>query len=265
MESIWSDLQRRSSGETIKKEDIGKIIEIDGVKYTLSKEFWALGDEYEEENSDKWRCFAFNKPKSGTLVEGNGEDTGVFGEDKWDIGEDSGPGHTYDVYVLRDYIDKDRDDYIDELIKNGTFEQVDSEFAEIQDILVNYTKKIFEDNHMSEFAHYTIYEMLGENWDFYGAIRFVDAKYIHCGKKPYRLPCDTEVKYDKLEDYHIILYPLIDNWADKLELEIITIYNNLGWTQIEEFSVDPFDSPCETGALCFAKLNNIQSKGGWKD
>ena len=100
-ESIWSDIQDRSSGDTIREEEVGKYITIDGVKWVLSKDFWDLGDEYNDENSDEWRCFAFNKPKDGTkIIRGNGEDTGVFGYDKWDIGEDE-----YDVYVLKGYID----------------------------------------------------------------------------------------------------------------------------------------------------------------
>ena len=93
-ESIWSDMQDRSAGEIVRKEDEGKYITIDGIKWVLSKDFWDLGDEYNDENSDEWRCFAFNKPKDGTnIVKGNGEDTGVFGYDRWDIGEDE-----YDIF-----------------------------------------------------------------------------------------------------------------------------------------------------------------------
>ena len=249
-ESIWTDMQKRSSGDDVRQEDKGISLVIDGVKYQLLKNFWELGDVYEEENSDSWRCFAFNKPENGTTISGDGDDTGVFGSDKWDIGDDK-----YDVYVLREYIDMDRDDYIDKMIKNGNFEQMYSTELEIQDILVKYTKKIFEDNHMSDFAKYTIYEVIGQDWDFGGAIFFADGKLLF-GKGKKELPCDVDFEHGEVEDVHQIDFPMLDNWYEDLKKELIDAYKKLGWVHLENHELDAFNSPSDTDSLAFAKFKD---------
>ena len=252
-ESVWADIHKRSNGSTVRQESIGKVIVIDGVKYTLLNDFWGLGDVYEEENSDHWRCFAFNKPENGTIISGDGDDTGVFGCDKWDIGEDE-----YDVYVLRNYIDKDRDDYINEMIKDGNFENMDSSELKIQGILVKYTKKIFEDNHMSDFAKYTIYEMVGQDWDFFGAIHYEeDGTYYDEYGNPTIPPCELEdVDYDTVQDIHIITYPMLDNWYENLRKELIDTYTKLGWTHLKKYELDYDNNPSNTEGVAFVKFKD---------
>ncbi len=253
-ESIWGDIRRRGLGDDVKQEDKGITLVIDGVKYQLMKDFWGLGDVYEEENSDPWRCFAFNRPKNNpTIIWGDTEIAGVFGCDKWDIGEDE-----YDVYVLRDYIDKDRDDYIDELIKNGRFEQMYSSELEIQDILVKYTKKIFEDNHMSEFAKYTIYDLIGTDYDVGGAILYEDdGTWYDDDGNPTIPPCELEdVDYDTVQDIHIITYPMLDNWYEDLRKELIDTYTKLGWVHLKEFELDYENNPSGTEGVAFIKFKD---------
>lgn len=253
-ESTWGDMIKRAEGDEIRKEDKGITLVIDGVKYTLMKDFWGLGDKYEEENSDPWRCFAFNKPYDRpTVIWGDTEIAGVFGCDKWDIGEDE-----YDVYVLRDYIDIDRDDYIDSLIKNGQFDQMYGEFSEIQDILVKYTKKIFEDNHMSDFAYYTIYEIIGQDWDFGGAIHFEeDGTWYDDDGNPSIPPCELDnVDYDTVQDIHIITYPMLDNWYEELRQELIDAYTKLGWTHLKEYELDYDNNPGNSEGVAFVKFKD---------
>ena len=43
-ESIWSDIQDRSAGDSIRKEDIALKLVIDGVDYTFSRDFMGMGD-----------------------------------------------------------------------------------------------------------------------------------------------------------------------------------------------------------------------------
>lgn len=253
-ESVWADIHKRSNGSSVRQENIGKVIVIDDVKYTLLNDFWGLGDVYEEENSDHWRCFAFNRPEnSPTIIWGDTEIAGVFGCDKWDIGDDE-----YDVYVLRDYIDTDRDDYINEMIKNGHFENMDSSVLEIQDILVKYTKKIFEDNHMSDFAKYTIYEMIGQDWDFGGAIHYEeDGTYYDENGNPTIPPCELEdVDYNTVQNIHIITYPMLDNWYEDLRKELIDTYTKLGWTHLKKYELDYDYNPSNTEGVAFVKFKD---------
>ncbi len=253
-ESVWNDIRKRGLGDEVKQEDKGITLVIDGVKYTLMKDFWGLGDVYEEENSDPWRCFAFNRPEnSPTVIWGDTEIAGVFGCDKWDIGEDE-----YDVYVLRDYIDKDRDDYIDELIKNGRFKQMYSSELEIQDILVKYTKKIFEDNHMSDFAKFTIYDLIGTDYDFGGAILYEDdGTWYDDDGNPTIPPCELEdVDYDTVKDIHIITYPMLDNWYEDLKKELIDTYTKLGWVHLKEFELDYENNPSGAEGVAFIKFKD---------
>lgn len=253
-ESVWGDIRKRGNGNDVKQEDKGIDIVIDGVKYHLMKDFWGLGDVYEEENSDPWRCFAFNKPENNpTVIWGDTEIAGAFGCDKWDIGEDE-----YDVYVLREYIDKDRDDYIDELIDNGKFEQMYSTELEIQDILVKYTKKIFEDNHMSDFAKYTIYELIGTDYDFGGAIYYEeDGTWYDEDGNPTIPPCELEdVDYNTVQDIHIISYPMLDNWYEDLSKELIDAYTRLGWVHLKKFELDYENNPSGMDAVAFIKFKD---------
>ena len=249
-ESIWSDIQDRSSGETIRKEDKGKNITIDGIKWELSKEFWELGNEFNDENSDEWRCFAFNKPKDGTkVIRENGEDVGTFGYDKWDIGEDE-----YDVYVIDDFINYTTADKFIEHIVNDchSFNNLEKE---IYDILVKYLRKVFEDNHMSEFAYYIIYEHWGSNRD--GGCETPIETYVDYNSK--ELPVeevDFEYNNEDIESIHYIDYAMLDNWYEDLRSELISTYQKLGYVWLENYELDPFESPGNTEGLCFVKFKS---------
>ena len=242
-ESIWSDIQDRSSGDTIREEEVGKYITIDGVKWVLSKDFWDLGDEYNDENSDEWRCFAFNKPKDGTkIIRGNGEDTGVFGYDKWDIGEDE-----YDVYVLKGYIDYSKE----ELVENA----MDSYYLDnsdyiVQGILKKYVTDVFE-NYMSDYAKFWIYELMNTDVDKNMVIAY-------CEGTDYSEIDAIADEFDNIYDARMFLYPEIEGWYEGLEKELTEAYEKAGWVKSKSYEPDWNNSDIPGGVmgLCFVKLTD---------
>ena len=242
-ESIWSDIQDRSAGDTIREEEVGKYITIDGVKWVLSKDFWDLGDEYNDENSDEWRCFAFNKPKDGTkIIRGNGEDTGVFGYDKWDIGEDE-----YDVYVLKGYIDYSKE----ELVENA----MDSYYLDnsdyiVQGILKKYVTDVFE-NHMSDYAKFWIYELMNTDVDKNMVIAY-------CEGTDYSEIDAIADEFDNIYDARMFLYPAIEGWYEGLEKELTEAYEKAGWVKSKSYEPDWNNSDIPGGVmgLCFVKLTD---------
>ena len=250
-ESIWSDMQDRSTGDVVRKEEEGKYITIDGVKWVLSKDFWDLGDEYNDENSDEWRCFAFNKPKDGTnIVRGNGEDTGVFGYDRWDIGEDE-----YDVYVIDDFINyTTADKFINHIVKDcHSFDDVEKE---IYDILVKYLRKVFDDKHMSEFAYYIIYEHWGSDRD--SGCETPISTYVNYSTELPVEEVDFEYNKEDIESIHYLDYVMLDNWYEDLRSELISTYQELGYIWLKDYELDPFNSPGNTEGLCFVKIKNVR-------
>ena len=242
-ESIWSDMQDRSAGDAVRKEDEGKYITIDGIKWVLSKDFWDLGDEYNDENSDEWRCFAFNKPKDGTnIVRGNGEDTGVFGYDRWDIGEDE-----YDIYVLKDYIDYSKE----ELVENA----MDSYYLDnsdyiVQGILRKYVTDVFE-NHMSDYAKFWIYELMNSDVDKNMVIAY-------CEGTDYSEINAIKDEFDNIYDARMFLYPAIEGWYEGLEKELTEAYEKAGWVKSKSYEPDWNNSDIPGGVLglCFVKLTD---------
>ena len=242
-ESIWSDMQDRSTGNIVRKEEVGKYITIDGVKWVLSKDFWDLGDEYNDENSDEWRCFAFNKPKDGTkIIRGNGEDTGVFGYDKWDIGEDE-----YDVYVLKGYIDYSKE----ELVENA----MDSYYLDnsdyiVQGILKKYVTDVFE-NYMSDYAKFWIYELMNTDVDKNMVIAY-------CEGTDYSEIDAIADEFDNIYDARMFLYPEIEGWYEGLEKELTEAYEKAGWVKSKSYEPDWNNSDIPGGVmgLCFVKLTD---------
>ena len=242
-ESIWSDIQDRSMGKTVREEDIALTLVIDGEKYTFLTYFWDLGDEYNDENSDKWRCFAFNKPKDGTkTIRGNGEDTGVFGYDKWDIGEDE-----YDIYVLKDYIDYSKE----ELVENA----MDSYYLEnsdyiVQGILRKYVTDVFE-NHMSDYAKFWIYELMNSDVDKNMVIAY-------CEGTDYSEINAIKDEFDNIYDARMFLYPAIEGWYEGLEKELTEAYEKAGWVKSKSYEPDWNNSDIPGGVmgLCFVKLTD---------
>ena len=243
-ESIWSDIQDRNSGEIVKKEDYGKDIVIDGEKYYLSKEFWTLGEEYEEENSDEWLFFAFNKPEDGSnKIIGNTDDIGVFGLNGYDT-----DAAEYDVYVLRDYLEHTKEELIENIMEEGQFNLI--VYPEVKNICKDYITKLYE-SHMSDYANYWVNQVSTSDWGS-------DSTGLHIEMDTDFIPeyVEDEFENNKIEMAHIFCFPLLDNWFEGFEQDLIKAYEKLGWVKSEEYDIDPFDgSPGNMTALCFVQLN----------
>lgn len=242
MESVWSDIQDRSAGETFRKEDIGKKIIIDGVNYNLTKEFWDKGDQFNEDSSEEWTCFAFNKPdKNPNVILGDTD--GAFGRDMYDLGSEA---YEYDVYVLRDYLEVPVQEQVKTLVYHGGIPGVN--IPEIRDILEKYIEKIYSENHMSDAAAFRIYETHGG----------ISNTIISIGTNNTKIPeCiddydDYYERQDDVEDIHEMIYPGIDGWFENLESELIEAYTKLGWEQLKGYETDPYDDISALG-LCFVK------------
>ena len=192
------------------------------------------------------------KPKDGTnIVRGNGEDTGVFGYDRLDIGEDE-----YDVYVIDDFINyTTADKFIDYIVNR--YHCFDDLEKEIYDILVKYVRKVFDDKHMSEFAYYIIYEHWGSTRD--GGCETPIEAYVEL--HPTELPVekvDFEYNKEDIESIHYLDYVMLDNWYEDLRSELISTYQELGYIWLKDYELDPFNSPGNTEGLCFVKIKNVR-------
>lgn len=242
-ESMWGDMRHRSSGEQTRKEDgtIVQKLKIDGVEYKFTKMFWGIGEEYNDENSDEWTCFAFNKmPNGSNIISGDTELAYTFGVDKWDIGEDP-----YDVYVLKDYFDKTTQELVQNTIKNGNINDIG--IAEIENIIVDYVFRIYQE-HMSEYAHYWIYELHDSDWSDDAAM------FVHTVVDDLDDNVKEEFSSNVIEEAHQIVFPMIDNWYEQFENALTEAYEKLGYIKSETYDLDPFSSPGNTTAICFVKL-----------
>ena len=55
---------------------------------------------------------------------------------------------------------------------------------------------------------------------------------------------------------HIFCFPLLSNWFEGFEQDLIKAYEKLGWVKSEEYDIDPYDNgPGNMTALCFVQLN----------
>jgi hypothetical protein len=249
-ESIWSDIQKRSTGDVVRKEDgyIALKLMLDGDEYKFTNIFMSMGDEYNEENSDEWTCFAFNLPDNGTnIITGNTEENGVFGIDSASLGDNA-----YDKYVLKEYIEKSQDELADDIIKNGFLNMIGNEYKEIQDILVKYTKKIFEENLMSDLAIYNIYSLRNSDWyTELGAIWFYEGTDI----------CESELEEEfpgrKIISEHVISFAELNHsWMKGLENELVNAYEKMGWVRADADPIDPYSgNPGNTYGIIFIKFD----------
>lgn len=243
-ESVWADIHRRSNGIQSRKEDEGKNIVIDGQKYILSKEFWDLGDEYNLENSEEWICFAFNKPTDNSkMIRGNGEDTGTFGYDKWDIGDDE-----YDVYVLRKYLDSSAEELTDKSIDEFGLDYT-PDF--VRSILRKYVYEVYT-SHMSDYAYFWIYELDRSDMSNDMVIGFYDGTDLS----------ELESVREEFEGKTILeantyLIPMLEGWYEHLEIELTDAYEDEGWALSKTCELDPYGGyPNNTICLCFVKLGD---------
>ena len=243
MESIWSDMQDRGSGDAVKKEDKPwASFELDGKKYILSQNVEYLSDEYLEENDgDDWNCFGFNHSTDKVII-----DEVQFSFRDYDLDEDN-----YDTYVLRDFFDMSKSNW--ELRKDYILKKIIDEgyinympIPEVKEILLDFTRRIIDDNHLSEYAAYQIFQLMGNDYgENYAIYVNVDPEYV---------PDDTEFPDEYIEDEHNIMFPMFDNWGDELRDKLIEVYEKLGWTKSEEHELDPYESPNYTESLVFVKL-----------
>jgi hypothetical protein len=242
-ESIWSDIQDRSTGDSIRKEDIALKLVIDGVEYTFSRDFMGMGDEYNESTGGNWTAFAFNKMPNGSHhITGDTDAAGSFSSDKWELGD---PGD-YDVYVLKNYIDYSKEELIEAAIDSYDLDKADHI---VKDILKKYVVDVFE-NHMSDYAQFCIFELWGSDMKN-------DMVISYCEGTDYSEIDEIvdEFEGQKIYDARMFLYPTIDNWYENLTKELIDVYTKEGWVKSETYGPD-WDNgiPGGTMGLCFVKL-----------
>ena len=243
-ESIWSDIQDRSAGETIRKEDIALKLVIDGVDYTFSRDFMGMGDEYNESTGGDWTAFAFNKMPDGSHhITGDTDAAGSFGSSEWEIGERD----DFDVYVLKDYIDYSKE----ELVENAmdSYDLANADYI-VQDILRKYVVDIFE-NHMSDYAQFCIFELWGSDMRN-------DMVISYCEGTDYSEIDAIADEFDEIYDARLFLYPTIEGWYEGLEKELTEAYVKDGWVKSKTYEPDWNNGgiPGSTLGLCFVKLTD---------
>ena len=243
-ESIWSDMQDRSAGETVRKEDIALTLTIDGEKYTFSSDFMGMGDTYTEENDENWTIFAFKKMSNGSHhITGDTDSIGSFGCDIYDIEEP----YNYDVYVLKDYIDYSKEELVENAIKS--YDLDNSDYI-VQDILRKYVTDVFE-NHMSDYAKFWLYELAYTDMNKNMVISY-------CEGTDYNEIDAIADEFDKIYDARMFLYPAIEGWYEGLEKELTEAYEKNGWVKSKSYEPDwnNGDIPGDTMGLCFVKIND---------
>ena len=251
MESVWGDMRRRSDGQDIRKED-GKIVQkitIDGVEYKFTDKFWGMGDAYVEENEQDWNCFGFKKnPNGSTLITGDTDEVGKFSHYDDDIND----REDYDVYYLKDYDDQEK--YINTLLEKGYVLNFNGP-EEVKQLLIDYTKRIFSENHMSEYAEHRIFDItssdINEDFAIY-PVSEIDNQDI---------PEQYQLNKDDIIAINSMTFPELgdaDNpWSETLERDLIELYTNLGWVQLEEYELDPWGGwPSGETALMFVKVKD---------
>ena len=244
-------MEDRGAEEVIKKEDgeIVKRITIDGVEYKFTDRFWGMGNTYVEENEQDWNCFGFKKNQNGsTVITGDTEEVGKFSDynDEFDERDD------YDVYYLKDYDDMEK--YINTLLKEGNVLNFNGP-EEVKQLLIDYTKRIFSENHMSEYAEHRIFDItssdVNEDYAIY-PVSEIDYQDI---------PEQYQLEKDDIIAVNSMSFPELgdsDNpWYEALERDLIELYTNLGWVQLEEYELDPYGSwPNGETALMFVKVKD---------
>ncbi len=243
-ESIWSDIQDRSTGDSIRKEDIALKLVIDGVEYTFSRDFMGMGDEYNESTGGNWTAFAFNKMPNGSHhITGDTDAAGSFGSDKWEIGD---PGD-YDVYVSKDYIDYPKEELIKAAIDSYDLDEAD---YIVKDILKKYVVDVFE-NHMSDYAQFSIFELWGSDMRN-------DMVISYCEGTDYSEIDAIADEFDEIYDARMFLYPSIEGWYEGLEKELTEAYEKDGWVKSKTYEPDWNNGgiPGGTLGLCFVKLTD---------
>lgn len=238
-ESIWRNISQRSEGITTRKEDRKSFVTVDGIKYNIG-ELLSTVSEFEENEGEEWFGLGFDKPKDGSTVISKNEDFQFSTEY-----DNMAMANNYDVYVLHKYIDMTREEHIKEMIDEGDINKMGN--PPIQKILEKYLNKIYDDNHMSEYAEYVINSLTMT--DFSVNICF-DVSTHDC------YPDDVEYDKNDILDSNTIMYPVIDNWYIELLKELREEYEKLGWTESTSHIIDPYDSPENTDEICFLKLKD---------
>lgn len=249
-EDYFSRLASRKDNEISRKEVGGKTIIYDGAKYQLSQEFLDLGDKFNFENFEDWRCFAFNKPKDGNVL--RTEYDGTFGMDRFDLGDDE----NYDVYVLREFIEMSRQDIVGGMCRKVDIFPLKTQdanlYSQLKDVIKKYIEKLIDDNHLSELSYYNIYDFWSSDWggdkEIYALTSYIttiDELYLNEG----------DAFYDCEGKAVCLTYPSIDGWKEELVDELTNVFSKFGWGIATSYALDPYDSPNATDAICFCKKN----------
>jgi len=250
-ESTWGGMLDRGREDSVSKQDFGAELEIDGTKYIFAKDFWNMGDIYEKENESEWTCFAFNKmPNGSKIITGDTDAAGVFGRDKWDIGENE-----YEVYVLRNYFDKTKQQLVESSINWGDIDEIG--IPEIKNILVKYIEEVYT-KHMSDFAYHWIQELESKDWsqDLIICCNIYNEDDIQNGEDSNIDTIQDEFNHNVIEKIHIISFSSLEHtdWDERLEKALTDEYTKIGYVKSEEFDLDPFNDPGNTICLTFVLL-----------
>ena len=245
-ESVWADMHKRSNGETVRKEDICKTVVVDGVKYFIMKDFWGMGEQYKEETGDDWVAFAFNKmPDGSKAISGDTDAAGIFMKDKWDFDD------TYDVYVLKDYLEMTPEELAQRAIEDFGLQNTDY-FA--QPILEKYVHKMFE-NHMSDYAKYWIEEL--KDSDMRDTMVICSNEGTDYGEVD-AIADEFDKKIMWASTY---LFPTIDGWYEDLDKELTEEYEKHGYVKSKTFELDFYSGvPGKTLGICFVEFDDDEDE-----
>ena len=265
LESVWSEMEDRGTGDVLKKED-GVVVQeltIDGVHYKFTDRFMGMGDTYEEEEEKEWTGFAFNKmPNGSNVITGDTDAAGVFGSNYIDFGD----VNDYDVYVLRDYIDNKKENLI-QLSLDAVYEDCPEHYyvEGLHETIEKYVRDIYE-NHMSDYAQYKLV-CTTDNEDWMNA-HFVMKLYQDTDMGELEV---VKEEFDKpLLTTHNYLFPNIDGWTGNLIAELDQIYANEGWTKSKTFTVDDSIVPKLSTGVCYVLFDDEEepeevSESIWDD
>ena len=242
MESVWNDIRKKSLGQEEREENYAESVVIDGVKYKFTDDFWGMGDTYKEDEGYDWEFFSFNKMPDGSLtISGDTDAAGVFGRDKWDI--DDG----YDVHVLREYIGHSSEELAKKAIDDMDLYSAND--PNVFPILERYVKEVFK-HHMSEYAYFWVEYLRDSEMNDSMVISF-------CSGTNYAEVDTIRNEFDQeITKAHLYMYPMLDNWYEGLEKELIDEYIKNGWTKSETYEID-YDNtmPGDTSGLCFVRFD----------
>jgi hypothetical protein len=229
-------MNRRSQGIKNRMEDGNNFVKVDGVRYNISLPMSNV-EEFEENEGAPWFGLGFNKPSRS--------DNAITDENDYEFNSTyTNMAMVYDVYVLRKYIEMTKEEHINQMIEEGDLKEAVT--PEIKNILITYLNKIYDDNHMSDFADSVLNGLCGTD----GFSK--DVCFMVNGNRYF--PEDVEYMYEDVLDSNTIFYPVIDGWSDELLESLRVEYKKIGWIESVDHEIDPYDSPSGFEEKCFLKI-----------